>query len=59
MTNAFYNSNDGTEALLILNAVVLLRDYYDFSFNFDLAKINEEVKNNSQVKRRLEYLESK
>lgn len=59
ITNAFYNSNDGTEALLILNAVVLLRDYYDFSFNFELAKINDEVKNNSQVKRRLEYLESK
>ncbi len=57
MTNALYNSLDAAEALLILNSIVLMHDKpYSYNFNIKTEKINELVRNDSQVKRRLEYL---
>ena len=57
MTKALYNSKDKVEALLILNSVVLMHDFYDnYSFNIQEEKLNDVVKNSNQVKRRLAYL---
>jgi len=55
--NALYESEDATESLLILNCAVLMKDGYNYSFNFNFEKINETVREDSQVKRRLEYFE--
>lgn len=54
--NSLYECNNGTEALLILNSVVLLQDGFGYSFSIDNQKLSEEVINEAQVKRRLEYL---
>ena len=57
MTEALYQSQDGTEALLILNSVVLMKDGPQaYSFNIDFSKLAPQVKENAQVGRRLEYL---
>ena len=57
MTNALYDSKDGAEALLILNSVVLMKDgARKYVFNFKEDKINKEVLEESQVLRRLEYI---
>lgn len=57
MTDALYNSQDATEVLLIFNSIVLMQDgYEDYQFDLDLAKISDQVKDDIQVKRRLEYL---
>ncbi|WP_149274506.1 sulfatase family protein [Pareuzebyella sediminis] len=57
MTNALYETKDGAEALLILNAMVLMKDGQGYS-NISLStnKLDEEVKENDEVKRRLAYL---
>lgn len=52
-----YESKDATESLLILNCAVLMQDGYNYSFNFNFEKINEKVREDSAVKRRLEYFE--
>lgn len=57
MTSALYASENGTEALEILNSIVLMQDGemgYDFDLDPDLIKA--EVGNHAQVSRRLEYL---
>lgn len=54
--SALYESKDAVETLLILNSVVMLKDGFNYNFKIDASKINEIVKNDSQVKRRLEYL---
>ena len=50
-------SKKDTEALLILNGVVLLQDFYQkFNFNIEYEEINEKVRESNVVGRRLEYL---
>lgn len=57
MMDALYDSNDKVEALLILNSIVLMRDFYgNYQFNIQEEKLKDVVKNGSQVKRRLAYL---
>lgn len=60
MTEALYSSQHPAEALLILNSVVLMQDgspSYDFSIS--LEKLPTAVRNDSQVQRRLDYLNVK
>ena len=56
MQRALYESQDPSEALLMLNSIVLMQDGYNYQFNIEFDKINEIVSNEPQVKRRLEYL---
>ncbi|WP_215225578.1 sulfatase family protein [Echinicola shivajiensis] len=59
MTKALYQSNDGTEALLIMNSIVLMQDgEHQYKFEIDSNKISEEVKENEEAQRRLLYLTS-
>ncbi|MBT6004268.1 MAG: sulfatase, partial [Prolixibacteraceae bacterium] len=51
-----YESKDGTEAGLILNSVVLMRDGYGFDFNIDVEKFAPEIAEAPYVIRRLQYL---
>ena len=53
---ALYGSEDGVEALLILNSLVLLRDGQGISFEPDPGELHPEVLQDQQVQRRLEYL---
>jgi hypothetical protein len=58
MQNALYECQDDTEALLILNSIVLMQDlHHNYSFDIKLEKITESVRNSPQVKRRLEYIQ--
>lgn len=57
MTSAMYATENGTEALEILNSIVLMQDgemHYDFDLDPD--RLNEEVRSHPQVARRLKYL---
>lgn len=54
--SALYKSKDAVETLLILNSMVMLKDGFDYSFIIDVVKMDENVANDPQVKRRLEYL---
>ena len=57
MTKALYDCKDPVEALLILNSIVLMNSKpYDFQFAVQLDNIAEHVREDIQVKRRLEYL---
>ncbi len=57
MTTALYNSQDETEALLILNSIVLMSDiHHNYDFSIDPDKISESIRNASQLSRRLLYL---
>ncbi|AUP80540.1 sulfatase family protein [Flavivirga eckloniae] len=57
MCQALYQSNHAIEALQILNAIVLMRDFYNtYSFNIQLNHIQEAVKSNKLVQERLKYL---
>lgn len=57
MTLALYESAKPSEALLILNSIVLMQSTHsDYTFNLDITKIASIVKEDSQVKRRLDYL---
>lgn len=57
MTEALYASDQPAEGLLILNSIVLMQDGpWQYSFRIDPEKMQDEVRNNSEVKRRLEYL---
>lgn len=56
MANALYQTTDGAEALLILNAIVLQKDGYAKEFQLDFEKISKEVQSNEEVGRRLSYL---
>jgi arylsulfatase A-like enzyme len=53
---ALYESKDGTEAGLILNSVVLMRDGYGFDFNIDVKKFAPVIAEAPYVIRRLQYL---
>ena len=57
MTNALYASNDGAEALLILNSIVLMyQGEHHYKFEIDKSKLSKNVLDEDQVLRRLEYL---
>ncbi|WP_343329630.1 sulfatase [Polaribacter staleyi] len=57
MTQALYESNDGAEALLILNSIVLMEDCKaHYAFNIDESKLKRNVLDEPQVLRRLKYL---
>lgn len=53
---ALYKSKDGTEAGLILNSVVLMRDGYGFDFNIDVKKFAPVIAEAPYVILRLQYL---
>jgi len=54
---AIYASEDGVEALLILNSLVLLMDGpHAYSFELEQEKLSQEVREDQQVQRRLEYI---
>ncbi|MGC9345086.1 MAG: hypothetical protein ACP5E3_20445, partial [Bacteroidales bacterium] len=60
MTKALYASDQPAEGLLILNSIVLMQDGpWQYSFRIEPERIKDEVRNNSEVKRRLEYLVDK
>ncbi|MCF8224345.1 MAG: sulfatase-like hydrolase/transferase [Bacteroidales bacterium] len=57
MTRALYTSQSGTEGLLVLNSIILMIDgpqHYEFSIQPEKMKM--EVRENSEVKRRIKYL---
>jgi hypothetical protein len=54
---ALYRSHDPAEALLMLNSVVLLQDGHGYSIEIELDKMDVEVIDEPQVKRRLQYLD--
>ncbi|WP_236974289.1 sulfatase family protein [Membranihabitans maritimus] len=57
MTRALYAAEYPAEGLLILNSIVLMQDGPDrYSFSIEQSRIGEKVRENSEVKRRLEYL---
>ena len=57
MIEALNASQDGAEATLILNSIVLMRDG-EFKYPFDIkyTKISQSVREHESVKRRLDYL---
>ncbi|GAA4934283.1 sulfatase [Algibacter agarivorans] len=60
MINILYQSKNETEALLILNAIVLQRDFYQkLDFMIDITKIDNRVRENKLIVERLKYLELK
>lgn len=61
MTDALYSSNDGAEALLILNSMVLMKDDFQhaYTFHIDSEKLNKNVGTDTQVIRRIEYFNTK
>lgn len=59
IAEALYKSEDGVEALLILNSLVLLMDGpYAYKFGIDQGRLSEEVLHDKEVQRRLEYIAS-
>ncbi|MCM4172307.1 DUF229 domain-containing protein [Arenibacter sp. TNZ] len=57
MTNSLYESEKPSEALLILNSIVLMESAtYNYQFDIQLDKISKTVVEDSEVKLRLEYL---
>lgn len=57
---ALYESKKDTEALLILNSIVLMQDCYQKQhFDVNIDKMDKKVRENNTVLRRLEYLNSK
>lgn len=57
---ALYTSEDGVEALLILNSLVLLMDGpQGYIFELDHGKLAPEVLLDKQVQRRLEYIQAR
>jgi hypothetical protein len=54
---ALYASEDGVEALLILNTLVLLMDGpQEYYFDLDQGRLRVQVAQDKQVQRRLEYI---
>jgi len=57
---AIYASEDGVEALLIFNSLVLLMDGpYTYHFELDREKLSPELLQDQEVLRRLDYIESR
>ena len=53
--NSFYSSKDPAEALLILNSLVLYETLTDTKIDLQEAQIALNVRNDSNIKRRLDY----
>ncbi len=59
MTKALYECQDNTEALLVLNTMVLMGDInYNFQFKIEMANISKNILKDKLVKQRLVYLKS-
>lgn len=57
MVKALYDSDQPAEGLLILNSIVLMQDgSRQYSFRIEPGRIQDKVRNNSEVMRRLDYL---
>jgi len=56
LTKALGESNDASEALLILNTVVMLRDQLGYRFNPEEMKMASGILKDPEVRRRMEYL---
>lgn len=57
LASILYQAKHDTEALLILNTIVLLKDYHQkITFTIDVTKIDKKVAANDQVQRRLAYI---
>ena len=57
MTKCLYASNDGGEALLILNSIVLMSDGgHKYKFKLEKSKLTKKAFDEPQVLRRLDYL---
>ena len=57
MTNALYASEKPSEALLILNSIVLMTSSnYNYNFNIERDKMSKVVTEDPEVMRRLEFL---
>jgi len=57
MTRTLYQSKSPSEALLILNSIVLMQSFhYKYSIEVQLNRISEDVREDPEVRRRLEYL---
>lgn len=57
MTACLYASNDGGEALLILNSIVLMSDGgHKYKFKLEKTKLTKKALDEPQVLRRLDYL---
>jgi arylsulfatase A-like enzyme len=57
ISEALYQCNDGVEALLILNSLVLLKDGpHSYGFNLEEERLAPEVREDAQVGRRLDYI---
>lgn len=58
MTKALYASDKPAEAMLILNSIVLMQSFnYNYEFAIDTESMNEVVRENDQVLRRIQFLE--
>ena len=57
MTNALYTSEKPSEALLILNSIVLMTSSnYNYNFDIERDKMSKVVTEDPEVMRRLEFL---
>jgi len=57
IADALYDCEDGVEALLILNSLVLLMDGpHAYKFNIDQGRLSQEILLDQEVQRRLEYI---
>lgn len=57
LTEALYAARYPAEGLHILNSIVLMQDFYQYSnFHIELDKLHKSVREEPQVQRRLEYL---
>lgn len=57
LTDLLYQSNNEKEALLILNSIVLQRDFYQKNtFTIDASKMNKQVRENKLIQERLNYI---
>ena len=56
MLDALYATQNGTEALLMLNSIVLMQDKYGYQFDVRKEKLQQQVQTHGEVNRRLDYL---
>lgn len=59
LTDLLYQSTVEYEALQILNTIVLLRDFYDHTFEVNAEKIKQNIADKKIIKSRLDYLNNK
>lgn len=60
ITGALYQCEDGVEALLILNSLVVLRDGpFSYQFSLEEGKLAPEVRGDAEVQRRLDYIQGR